>query len=328
LERTYRPVQARAGYAWRPALHYGLAYTVFALSIRHSSVDAAREPAVFIAFFALGAFPVLVWSLWNARRRRSHRNGPRVRWTAQNVVSGLSTVLIVATTVMAFMFEAVSIVLALVMMRMGVLMIAPLIDWWGQRTLSSHALLAGGLCLAGCAAGAIAGTFSPLSGAVVLVLIGYLLGYAIRLALMSRYTKSRDRALRGDWFVVEMAIVTIALAAVGLGALPSLVVLSGARGELVSVLASFTAGAAYSYALINGTLIYLDWRANVRSVTINRATSLASGVVASLLGAAFLSLDVPGAGEWMLAIFMISALTVLAREPASELAIVERERNL
>lgn len=316
MDDTYRYIQARPGYVWRPALHYGLAYTFFALVTRELSRDAALTPFVFAAGFSLGGVPVVLWGLWSARERRVRRRGPPVKWTLQNIASGLATVVIVATTVLAFMFEHVSILLALLMMRMGVLIMAPLVDRLGGRSFSRRTLIAGALCLIGCCISGFTGIFTPLSGPAFLVLAGYLSAYAVRLTLMTRYTKTTERAIRGDWFIAEMAVVAIALLIVVLATF-GLRLAGDDRlfsAPAAFMIASITAGAAYGYALINGTLIYLDWRENARSVTINRATSLISGVVASLLGWACLGFDLPAPREWLLAAFMVLALVVLANE--------------
>lgn len=224
-------------------------------------------------------------------------------------MSGLATIVIVAATVMAFMFEQVSILLALLAMRLGVMLMAPVIDLAGGRSISARTITAGLICIAGIGLAGVSGTFSPLSGPVVLVLCAYLIGYGFRLALMTRHTKSKDRAIRGDWFVVEISMVTAALIIFGTG---SGIASFEFRGPSWDMVAATMSGAAYAYALINGTLIYLDWRENAHSVTINRSTSLLSGVAASLIGWAAFGIDMPAAKEWVLAGFMGLALAILA----------------
>lgn len=298
---------------------------MFALATRSSRTEATTAPAAFISAFALGALPVLVWSLCSAWNRRQSKAGPPIEWTAANITSGVATILIVTATVVAFMFEQVSILLALLMMRLGVLLMAPLFDLVGGRSISAPTLVAGFVCVIGIGVAGAAGTFSPLSGPVGLVLIVYLMGYAVRLGLMTRHTKSEDRAVRGNWFIAETSMVAAALVLIGASA--------GFTGHSFielsrpGLFAAVVSGAAYAYALINGTLIYLDWRNNAHSVTINRSTSLLSGVAASLAGWALLDMDIPATREWMLAAFMGVALLILASAEQGGLMFDRRRKN-
>lgn len=233
-----------------------------------------------------------------------------MRFTLANVMSGLATILIVASTVLAFMFEDVSILLALLMMRLGVLFLAPIIDVATGRKVPKRTLVAALICACGLVTAGATGTFSPLSLPVLLVLGVYLISYGIRLSLMATHTKSLDRAVRGDWFVIEISLVLTALLLFGIfGGITQASLALQSPSALITAAVS---GAAYAYALINGTLIYLDWRENAHSVTVNRSTSLLSGVAASLLGWALLDFGMPAFREWALAACMALALIVLA----------------
>ncbi|MEM6497656.1 MAG: hypothetical protein AAF709_13130 [Pseudomonadota bacterium] len=311
---TYYNRQERAGYVWRPALHYGLAYTLFALGTRATREGALRTPEIFIAGFALGAFCTLYWGLWNARRRRRKRSGPKIEWRRANVISGVAAVAIVGATVMAFLFQDVSILLALLLMRLGVLMLAPLIDYVSGRVPSQSAFLASIICGLGCLYGGLTNTFSALSWPVLSVLSVYLISYAIRLSLMTRHAKTPVRSARGDWFIIEVQVTAIAMLVIGAVAVianlnPNLIL-----REWQTLFAASVCGLAYGYAFIHGTLIYLDWRENLRAVTINRSASLLAGVVASLLGWAALGMDMPAAREWTLAGFMVLALFIIGTD--------------
>ncbi|MEL7454078.1 MAG: hypothetical protein AAGJ50_11985, partial [Pseudomonadota bacterium] len=145
----------------------------------------------------------------------------------------------------------------------------------------------------------------------------YLTAYALRLSLMTRETKSRDRAGRGDWFLVEMMITAAALFLCALGSGLSLTLAGTPHPEPIK-LTPLLAGFAYGYALINGTLIYLDWRENAHSITINRSASLISGICASIIGFAFFGLAWPSTDQWILASLTISALLILGWETLSK----------
>ncbi|MEM7491971.1 MAG: hypothetical protein AAF296_01230 [Pseudomonadota bacterium] len=311
---TYYKRQERVGYVWRPALHYGLAYTLFALGTRATREGAFRTPEIFIAGFALGAFCALHWGLWNARRRRSKRHGPKIEWKRANIISGFAAVAIVGATVMAFLFQDVSILLALLLMRLGVLMLAPLIDHFSGRLPSQSALIGSAVCGLGCLYGGLTNTFSALSWPVAGVLSVYLIGYAIRLSLMTKYAKTPVRSARGDWFIIEVQITALAMLAIG-----AVVAIANLSSNLIlrewqTLFAALVCGLAYGYAFIHGTLIYLDWRENLRAVTINRSASLLAGVAASLVGWAALGMDMPPAREWTLAGFMMLALFIMGTD--------------
>lgn len=278
-------------------------------------------PALFIAGFGLGAFLVLSWSLNQAAKRRRARTGPSFRWTRANIISGLAAVAIIASTVMAFLFEDVSILLALLLMRLGVLILAPVIDLCSGRRPTRAGLLAAGICGTGCAFGSITGTFSPLSVGVMAVLSVYFAGYVIRLSLMTKHAKIPVRSTRGDWFIAEVKISAIALICfAGLSFARQLVFdYQAVFIEWRTIGVAISCGLAYGYAFVNGTLIYLDWRENVRAVTINRSASLLAGVAASLIGWAFLDMPIPDLREWGLALFMALALLIMGAESLGRL---------
>lgn len=273
-------------------------------------------PALFIAGFGLGAFLVLSWSLNQAAKRRRARTGPSFRWTRANITSGLAAVAIIVSTVMAFLFEDVSILLALLLMRLGVLILAPVIDLCSGRRPTRAGLLAAGICGTGCAFGGITGTFSPLSVSVMAVLSVYFTGYIIRLSLMTKYAKIPVRSTRGDWLVAEVKISGLALIYFAVASFVRQLVLDHQAViiEWRTIGIAIICGLAYGYAFVNGTLIYLDWHENVRAVTINRSASLLAGVVASLVGWAFLEMPMPAGREWGLAGFMIIALLIVGAE--------------
>ncbi|MEM1390059.1 MAG: hypothetical protein AAGG45_03180 [Pseudomonadota bacterium] len=313
---TYYEKQERVGYVWRPALHYGLAYTLFALTIRALREEVYRVPDIFIAGFGFGGFCVLSWSLWSAGQRRRARHGPKPQKTTANIVSGFAAVTIVGATVMAFLFRDVSILLALLLMRLGVLMLAPFIDRFSGRMPSKAALLAAAICGLGCISGSMTNTFSALSWPVSGVLCIYLTGYAVRLSLMTRYAKTPVRSARGDWFMIEvqitafvMLLISTLMLAQRLTSSPDFIL-----REWQALTASLLCGLAYGYAFVHGTLIYLDWRDNVRAVTINRSASLLAGVMASLIGWALLGMNMPTFREWMLAGFMAVALFIMGAD--------------
>lgn len=313
MGEVYYGRQTRVGYVWRPALFYAIAYTIFALAVKLSSGWAQSQPALFLALFCVsGSLPLLV-AIRNGLTRRSQRNGPPIIWRRSNTVSGFATALIVATTVGAYLVDGVTILLALVLMRMGVIAMAPILDLVFERRVRPAAWIAFFLCMTAGLFGLFQQTFSGLGTVSLSILAVYLMAYAVRLSLMTRDTKTRDRASRGDWFLVEMIITAVTLVLCGLCSVLSLLLTGALRFEQVH-LAPLIAGFAYGYALINGTLIYLDWRENAHSIMINRSASLISGFMASIIGFAYFGLTWPSMDQWILASLTICGLSVLGWE--------------
>lgn len=122
------------------------------------------------------------------------------RWT---FLSGLATALILLTTTLAYTFEGVSIPFVMLLMRGGVLLLAPIVDaitkrrvrWfsWIALFLSASALLD--------AVVSRDGKGIPLLCALDISL--YLAGYFVRLRLMSKLGKSDDPAVNTRYFVEE-----------------------------------------------------------------------------------------------------------------------------
>lgn len=250
------------------------------------------------------------------------------RWTA---LSGLCTSVIIATTTLAYTFDGVSIVFVMLLMRGGVLILAPIVDastgrrthWfsWVGLALSMSALLVAFMEKGG----------YEITLVCAIDIAAYLVAYLIRLRFMSKLAKSDDADTTKRYFVEESLISTPAtLVLLGIGALIG-------EGEfLQQVRAGFTthfeSGLVLETAIIGalsqgtgifGTLIFLDKRENTFSVPVNRCSSIMAGVVASLLLAAFFDRAIPsayqlaGAGLVVAAIVVLSLGPKLSRKPAA-----------
>ncbi|MCB9797122.1 MAG: hypothetical protein H6741_30925 [Alphaproteobacteria bacterium] len=239
------------------------------------------------------------------------------RWTA---LSGLCTSAILTTTTLAYTFDGVSIVFVMLLMRGGVLILAPLVDaLTGRRTRwFSWVGLAFSML-------ALFVAFAEDGGYAITLLcavdIGvYLLSYLIRLRFMSRLAKSDDPELTKRYFVEEQLMATpMTLVLLVLGALIG-------RGELLGHLrAGFTShwssGLALETALIGvfsqavgifGTLVFLDRRENTFSVPVNRSASILAGVVASTALALGLGEAPPSAHQVGGAALVICAVSSLS----------------
>ena len=172
---------------------------------------------------------------------------------------------IIGTTTLIFAFRDVSILLALLAMRCGVLTIAPVVDvlagrrvrWfsWAALVLS---LVAGTVTVANVGGG--------LSREVGLCLGLYLTGYVLRLSCMTSAAKCEDTTLTRRYLVQEAVVALTALVLA-----PALLALIGdgtlgadlRQGFLVltnppAAWPPFLIGALYACLFVFGTLVYLD----------------------------------------------------------------------
>jgi hypothetical protein len=239
------------------------------------------------------------------------------RWT---FLSGLATAAIIASTTLAYTFRGVSIVFMMLLMRGGVLAIAPVVDAAGKRRVHPTSWMALGLSLFGLVITLGHGASYDLALVGIIDVAVYLSAYFVRLRLMSHVAKSGDRATSIRYFVEEQMVATPAIVAF----LVFLAVL-GHGDTMLSIRAGFGAlhgSGAVSAAIvigvlsqgtgIFGALILLDGRENAFCVPVNRASSVLAGVLASAaLAFAGLAQQLP-ASELLGAALVLGAIVVLA----------------
>ncbi|MFH1829273.1 MAG: hypothetical protein ABH871_00655 [Pseudomonadota bacterium] len=249
---------------------------------------------------------------------------PRPQWFT--FLSGICTSGQIITTTLAYTFDGISIVFAMLLMRGGVLMMAPIIDlivkkrrrhiyWpsWIAAVLALCALLVGYSSKAGTALTVIA----------TIDILLYLTGYFFRLYIMSSRAKSADAAERKRYFAEEQLVANpllfFALLIVGLFGM------GNGTGTITGQIWSgfsqipfqgffiyiFLLG-VFSYGTgLFGSLIYLDKRENTFTVPANRAASVIAGVVATYLLAIFYGQRYPGTHELVGAAIIIGAIAFL-----------------
>jgi protein-tyrosine-phosphatase len=254
---------------------------------------------------------------------------PTIR--AQTLFSGLATSVIIATTTLNYTFVGISILLALLLMRGGVLILAPVVDTLlGRRVYASSwtALVLSFL--------AIGVAFSEVGGYRMTLVAGlniaaYLGGYLCRIPTMTFAAKAEEPASNRRYFHEEAVV-----AAVALTAMPGLLAMIGwgdIMRELRAGFAMFFAGlpvfpalligAIYACLYVFGTWIYLDRRENTYCIPLNRCSSMLSGVVASYGLMFLLGLKPPsryqlaGAGIILVALAILMASTVQAYKRAA-----------
>ncbi len=246
---------------------------------------------------------------------------PRPTW--RTFASGLSAAVIIVTTTMAYTFHGVSIVFAMVLMRGGVLVIAPLVDLLSRRKVRwfSWAALAFSLASLLVTLGDVdsyeLGLFASLD------IAAYLLGYFVRLRLMSHAAKSDDPETNRRFFVEEqmvaapaalLGLAILALASTG----TSLPALAQVASGFTSLWSHPALGVLLAIGLLSqgtgvfGALILLEPQENSYCVPANRISSVIAGVVASValtfwLGEPPLSTtELAGAGLILLGIVVLS----------------------
>jgi hypothetical protein len=251
------------------------------------------------------------------RRRIFGLAVPVVR--AQTLISGVATAVIIATTTLNYTFVGISVLFALLLMRGGVLILGPVVDTLLGRRVDAGSLVA--LALSFLALGI---AFAEVDGYQMTVVAGlniaaYLMGYAVRIPIMTGIAKSNDYAINRRYFHEETLVAALALTG-----LPAVFALIG-RGEiLLDLRAGFTTflagplvvpalliGLFYGCLYFFGTWIYLDRRANTYCIPLNRCSSLLSGLVASFGLTWFLGLRPPSAYQFAAAGIVLAALAIL-----------------
>lgn len=246
---------------------------------------------------------------------------PRPRWIT--FISGLCTAGVIVTTTLAYTFEGISIVFAMLLMRGGTLVIAPIVDLLAvkrKRKIYWPSWVAALLSLA-----ALFVTFSSKSGtALTLIAIiniaCYWLSYLLRFFFMSNWAKSTDSAEKKRFFTEEQMVanpvlwVTIMVTAL----LGSKMDPATIPGQLYSGLALFQSDYLWHAFLVGvfsygtglfGTLIFLDRRENTFTVPASRISSVIAGVVATYLLAIFYGSKFPPSSELIgLAILLVAIL--------------------
>lgn len=298
--KTIKHYQTRI---WWLALGYFLFYVPYSAMTKALSKGYFSNTGTMVAGFEL--LPAVIigtiltfililvltgWWKYAGRINVFHFSVPFVssKWT---FFSGVAAAAIIATTTLAYTFTGISIVFAALLMRGGVLLMAPLWDTYFKRKVYWYSWVAFGLSLF-----ALILLFTEkggytLTAIALLNILSYLSGYFFRLNFMTRIAKKENNHHRYQFFVEEMLsamlvllIVPVFFALIGYGEIMSLLRL-GFTEFIFSDLAlpALIIGGLYACLYIFGTRIYLDKRENTFCIPINRCASLLAGVVASFI---------------------------------------------
>jgi hypothetical protein len=236
-------------------------------------------------------------------------------------LSGVASAVIVMTTTLAYTFDGTSIVLVMLLLRGGVLVIAPIVDAvTGRRVRVASWIGLGASLLAVVVAFAMRAERATMSAAAVADVVVYVVAYFVRLRFMGKLAKSESRAATLRYFVEEQMVTTpVALATLGIAA----ATLPGPLGDELrlgfAVLAGhpnlgwvLLVGALSAATGIFGGLVLLDTREATFAVPVNRGSSLVAGVCAGLAAHAVGRGEAPDLGEGVGAALVVVAVGVLA----------------
>jgi drug/metabolite transporter (DMT)-like permease len=238
------------------------------------------------------------------------------------LVSGACTSAIVLTTTLAYTFDGVSIVFAMLLMRGGVLVIAPFVDILAKRHVRWFSWLALALSVASLLA-AFAGDGGLAITVIAAIDIGvYLLSYFVKLRIMSGAAKSVDLATNRRYFVEEQMVAT------PLGVIVLFVVALLGQDELRRGFFELWSHPALPWIVlvgvlsqgtgVFGALVLLSPQENTYCVPVNRASSVLAGVLATLSLALVWGQRFPATSEWVGAVLILAAILALSIPPLLE----------
>ena len=277
-------------------------------------------PAVAIAtaVVLLAIITYAGWWKYACRRRVMGRSIPFP--PALVMLSGVGTATIIATTTLSFTFTGISILFALLLMRGGVLLIAPSVDLLFRRRVRWFSWVALGLTLPALAIALLDVHNYRLTALAALTIGAYLGGYLLRLPCLTSLAKQDDQKITHRYFVDESMVALLLLVAV-----PAVLALIG-QGEImlelrrgfIDMFASSVTmpamliGALYAGLYCFGTLIYLDCRENTFCIPLNRASSLLAGLFATIGLALLFGDTMPSAAQLGCAGLIVMALLFLS----------------
>jgi hypothetical protein len=310
---------------------FALAFGYFACYVPYSAVtkalttseirgQAAANGLVLLPVMTIASLVAMLatisWLGWWRYARPHGTRWPRpTRWT---LLSGIATEVILVTTTLAYTFEGVSLTFVMLVMRGGVLLLAPIVDVMSSRRIRWFAWVALGLSLA-----SLANAFGSRHGAVPVLcavdLAAYVVGYFIRLRLMAKLGKSDSADVRRRYFVEEQMVATpaaIALLAI-LAAIGPHAVGQSLRIGFFEMWTDpswgwvLVAGICSQGTGVFGGPMLLDGSETSYCVALNRASSILGGVIASTLLAVLFATALPSRGELAGAVLLLAAIAVL-----------------
>ncbi len=298
---------------WLFGFGYFLAYAPYAASVKEATQGGTS--GFFLLPGAIAGTVVLLPLLIVALGFHRHLGCEKFSWSV--IASGIGTASIIATTTIASSFSGISIVLALLLMRGGVLALAPVVDPAAGRRVRWFSRVALGLSLTAVAIALSDVKSYAMPVAAILNLVFYLGGYCVRLPMVTRCAKVEDPVLTRRYFTQEAIVAMITMMVV-----PIIVAIAAPHSELgrgvtdlwtsKQLVPSLIIGGLYSVLYVFGALVYLDRRENTFCIPLNRGASLLSGIAATYVLASFTASRTPSASELIASALIITALVLLS----------------
>lgn len=345
-------------YAWvvalgiaGPCLGYFLSYVPYSMMTKmatsglYSGMDGkgftgfAIQPIMVGAGFitAFACITMLGWWKYATQFRLGKLSLPRPQWFT--LVSGICLSGQIITTNLAYTFQGVSIVFAMLLMRGGVLAMAPIVDIAARKrkrkiywpSLVASALSIGALIVS------FSGGSSTTMSIVCAVDIGiYIFVYFFRLLFMSNRAKSHDDAETKRYYVEEQMVASPVLfsSLLVMGLFGANMDPSTMMGQVWSGFVTipyqgyfwmiFLTGVLMFGTGIFGTFIFLDKRENTFTVPASRCSSVIAGVVASYLLATYYGQKLLPASELIGVALIVGAIVFLAYRSVIEKRAAKR----
>jgi hypothetical protein len=239
------------------------------------------------------------------------------RWTA---MAGLGSALLLITVPLSLTFPGVSIPFIQLLMRGDVLLIAPLVDKISGRKIHWYSWVAMLLVAA-----ALVLTIQQRGGLrmpvlCIFTIILYVLGYFLRLLVMTRISKSPDAAAQKRYFVEEQMVAypttvfvlaILALSGSGTSALQLRWGFADIWGQPAVWNLLPLAGMTAAIGVL-GAFILLDKRENTFCVPLERSASILGGILAAYVLAWRHGLPQPTAAELIGVALLVVAIVILS----------------
>jgi protein-tyrosine-phosphatase len=237
-------------------------------------------------------------------------------------LSGFGLALIIGSTTVLYTFHGISIVLALILMRGGLLIMGPIVDLVFGRHVRWFSWAAFGISLGALLVSLLVAKDHSLPLLAALNLAVYLFGYALRTPCMTKLAKVKDHEVTLRYFVQEI-LVTIAL----LPAIPALMAIFGTSSASLALRRGFTTfwtmhpaavlpvlliGVFYACHNVFGTLIYLDCRENTFCIPLFCGASFLAGYSAILLLSTLFAFQAPPMSQLISSGMIAFALVLLS----------------
>ena len=295
---------------------------------------------------------------WKLKLGSKELSLPRPRlWT---LFSGICTGLVVVTTTLAYTIDGVSIVFAMLLMRGGMLIMSPIVDFifkkpvkwfsWAALAMSLAALIVSNLWEPFFAGKSLA-EVTAFNALLLIDLAVYLGSYFVRLSCMSKLAKSQNADDTKKFFVEEQMVGTPSIFIIlCVAAIVGGITNADPDTFLGGIYAGFTSfwsrpgniiaiamaiGFCSQFNGVFGGLILLYPSENSFAVPVNRCSSILAGVTATVaLALAFDGYKLPGTGEFVGAAFIVGAILFLtipkmvAKSKAKKLADAASETDV